>query len=107
MLVYVCMRVTVLKLVGLLFLACAMPCLGSAELSRAIWDRLLAAKSEPEARLCKVALGALTDAEIQRAFTEDVRRGAEHRDGRIMPQEDDKKLGEQHEHLNNRTRCAQ
>ena len=51
-----------------------MPCLGSAELSRAIWDRLLAAKSEPEARLCKVALGALTDAEIQRAFTEDVKR---------------------------------
>jgi hypothetical protein len=34
-------------------------------------DRLLAAKTEPEARLCKVALGALADAEIQRAFTEE------------------------------------
>ena len=39
-----------------------------------MWDRLLAAKSDPEARLCKVALGALADAEIQRAFTEDVKR---------------------------------
>ena len=60
---------------GVLILACAMlPCLGSAELGRAMWDRLLAAKTEPEARLCKVTLGALADAEIQRAFTEDVKR---------------------------------
>ena len=51
-----------------------MPCLGSAELGHAMWDRLLAAKSEPEARLCKAALGNLADAEIQRAFTEDVKR---------------------------------
>ena len=50
-----------------------LPCLGSAELGRAMWDRLLAAKTEPEARLCKVALGALADTEIQRAFTEDVK----------------------------------
>ena len=54
-----------------------LPCLGSAELGRAMWDRLLAAKTEPEARLCKVALGALADAEIQRAFTEDVKRAVE------------------------------
>ena len=33
-----------------------------------MWDLLLAAKSDPEARLCKVTLGALADAEIQRAF---------------------------------------
>ena len=55
-------------------MARAMPCLGSTELGHAMWDRLLAAKSEPEARLCKVALEALADAEIQRAFTEDVKR---------------------------------
>ena len=42
-----------------------------------MWDRLLAVKTEPEARLSKVALGALADAEIQRAFTEDVKRAVE------------------------------
>ena len=46
-----------------------LPCLGSAELGRGTWDPLLAAKTEPEARLCKVALVALADAEIQCAFT--------------------------------------
>ena len=50
-----------------------MPYLGSAELAgHAMWDRLRSAKSESEARLCKAALGNLADAEIQRAFTEDV-----------------------------------
>jgi len=33
-----------------------MPCLDSAELGHALWDRLLAATSKPEAHLCKVAL---------------------------------------------------
>ena len=52
-----------------------MPYLGSAELAgHAMWDRLRSAKSESEARLCKAALGNLADAEIQRAFTEDVKR---------------------------------
>ena len=46
-------------------------CLGSAVLGRAMWDRLLAATSRPEAGLCKMALVALADAEIQRAFTAD------------------------------------
>ena len=30
---------------------------GSNELGHALWDRLLAAKTEPEARLCKTAYG--------------------------------------------------
>jgi len=52
-----------------------MPYLGSAELAgHAMWDRMRSAKSESEARLCKAALGNLADAEIQRAFTEDVKR---------------------------------
>ena len=50
--------------------------LHGGELARRLVDRLYAATTTKEARLCKVALGALADAEIQRAFTEDVIREA-------------------------------
>ena len=49
-----------------------MPRLGSTELGHALWDRLLAATSKPEARLCKAALTAIAEAEILCAFTEEV-----------------------------------
>ena len=46
--------------------------LASTELGHALWDRLLAATSKPEARLCKAALTAIAEAEILCAFTEEV-----------------------------------
>ena len=48
-----------------------MPRLASTELGHALWDRLLAATSKPEARLCKAALTAIAEAEILCAFTEE------------------------------------
>ena len=48
----------------------------ASELDHALWDQLLAATSKPKARLCKVTLLAIADAEMLRTFTEEVEHSA-------------------------------
>ena len=75
-------------------------------------DRLGVAPTSKEVHLCKVALRSPVEADIERnAFTgrarlqaggthpEKVVEARHYRGGRVTPQADDKKLGEQHEHL--------
>jgi len=76
--------------------------LHGGELVRRLVDRLYAATTTKEARLCKASLEALVGADIEGgAFAEQAEKPILKRwSKKIMPQADDKRLGgEQLEHL--------